>query len=74
MQALAGVRMTSKGGSTRAKEPAEESLVANTATLRNMFAKSAKLESYDILETTGAARRSANAHVAMARPGRKIGG
>lgn len=48
-----GSAFKAKGASARAKDPTEELHVVNTATLRNMFAKSAKLESYDILETTG---------------------
>jgi hypothetical protein len=51
-----GSTFKAKGASARAKDPTEDSLVVNTATLRNMFAKSAKLESYDILETTGKRR------------------
>jgi hypothetical protein len=45
--------MFNKDGSAKAKVPAEDSHAANTSTLRNIFAKSAKLEAFDVLDTLG---------------------
>jgi len=41
-------------GTGKSKLPAEDSHAANTSTLRNIFAKSAKLEAFDVLDTLGA--------------------
>uniref|UniRef100_A0A7R9UVA8 Uncharacterized protein n=1 Tax=Diacronema lutheri TaxID=2081491 RepID=A0A7R9UVA8_DIALT len=42
-----------KDGTSRSKAPVEESHVTNTSTLRSVFAKSAKLEAFDVLDTLG---------------------
>lgn len=56
-----------KDGTSRSKAPVEESHVTNTSTLRSVFAKSAKLEAFDVLDTLGAR----HAHAALRLPSRR---